>query len=112
VNVVRFAVNMKFQFLILMHYFLMHIIFALPLLLRLDSIDSEFCHIRSFKAGKISHLEFISTYIVYNRKNPHKSLMLAEIHGVFWNFLWLGNKCHNTWNPIPVTTKGKRVTEI
>jgi len=90
----------------------MHIIFALPLLLRLDSIDSEFCHIRSFKAGKISHLEFISTYIVYNRKNPHKSLMLAEIHGVFWNFLWLGNKCHNTWNPIPVTTKGKRVTEI
>jgi hypothetical protein len=73
-----------------------HNIFALPLLLRLDSVDSECCHICSFNAGSISHLESISTYIVYNRKNSRKSLMLVEIHGVFWNFLWLGNKCHNT----------------
>ena len=51
----------------------MYIMFALPLLLRLISIDSQCCHISSFNVGNISNLEFVSKLIVYICEN-HKQI--------------------------------------
>jgi len=73
----------------------MYIIFALPLLLRLKSIDSQCYHIRSFNVGNISNLEFVSTLTVYNRKNQSQ----------------IPDACWDSWVVLEVSAAWQQMTQ-
>ena len=58
-------------------------------------MDSQCCHISSFNAGNISRLQFVNTFIVYNRKNHTK----------------IPNACWDSWGLFEASVAWQQMTQ-